>query len=81
MINEIIEILKNTPHDEKCDAINKYHIYGCDFDGDRVGTEINAFPGNLECSCTPISAACTCENREKKQAASILEWINRERTY
>jgi len=81
MINEIISILKNTPHEEKCDAVNLYHIYPCSFDGDKVGTEINVFPGNLKCSCTPVSAACTCEDREMTQAAAILEWINRERPH
>ena len=77
-IDEIVRVLQNTSHEPKCESANKYHIYGCDFDGEIVGEEINVFPGNLKCTCEPEARECSCHWRTKRQAKAIIEWMDKQ---
>jgi len=75
MKDTILKILKDTSHEPNCEYHNLYHNYGCSFDGDKVGDEINVFPGNLVCTCTPSGCDCTCKHREERQAELIVNFI------
>ena len=74
-LDMIIDILRKTSHEPKCDAQRWYHNYGCSFDGEVVGEETNIFPGNLKCSCIPSQGSCICEHRTERQAEEIEKYI------